>query len=109
MNKILRKCIAFGTLTSVAFGVTLQWNDNSSDETGFKIERAIVGESFVQIGVVATNINTFVDTTMVVGKKYAYRVAAYNQYGNSGYSNVVEYDMTNASTPTNANIIISIP
>lgn len=67
---------------------TLTWNDNSSNESGFYIERAPAGTTnFTQIGNVAANTKTSTDT---VGRgNYVYRVQAFNATAVSGYSNAV--------------------
>ena len=87
-----RLVVLFGILPLVsasAAQVSLAWDDNSWDETGFKIERATSGGSFVQIATVGANVLTYVDTTVTPGIEYSYRVYAYNVAGNSTYSNVV--------------------
>lgn len=83
-----------------AFGVTkvrinLRWTDNSSGETGFKIERSPDGATgWVQIGTVGTNVKTYADKGLTTNATYYYRVRAYNAGGNSDYSNVAH-----ATTP----------
>jgi hypothetical protein len=70
--------------------VDLAWNDNSSDETGFKIERSLAGAgTWSQIASVGANVEAYANTTgLVSGTSYDYRVRAYNAQGNSAYSNV---------------------
>lgn len=65
---------------------TLTWRDNSSDEQGFRIERAVGGGAWVQVAQVGANVTTYRDTGLAAGS-YSYRVRAYNATGNSGYSN----------------------
>lgn len=67
--------------------LTLTWNDNSDNENGFKIERSSDGSTFEQIATVAVNVATYTDETVVDNQSYTYRVKAYNQFGDSGYSN----------------------
>ena len=75
----------------------LAWQDNSDNETGFKIERA-PGSSgtlvWAQIAQVAANITTYTDTALPHAATYSYRVRAYNSSGDSGPSNIVS-----ATTP----------
>lgn len=70
-------------------GITLTWRDNSSDETGFRIERGIDGIFFTQIAEVGANTVTYsdTDTSLLADTTYYYRVRAYNAYGDSTYSN----------------------
>jgi len=64
----------------------LTWTDNSTNESGFKIERRISGGSYAQIGTTATNVALYQDTTASSGVYYVYRVRATNVIGDSGYS-----------------------
>ncbi len=76
-------------LTSVGADLTqidLRWTDNSNFEGGFKIERWN-GGGFVQINTVGANATTYTDTGRTPGQTYNYRVRAYNNIGDSGYSN----------------------
>ena len=67
--------------------VLLTWSDNSNNEDGFKIERKIKGGSYTQIGTVGSDTTMYVDTKITAGNTYYYRVKAYNEVGDSGYSN----------------------
>lgn len=68
--------------------VTLIWRDNSSNESGFQIERKIGSGSWVQIGVVGTNFTSFTDEDLNPARaRHHYRARAYNAAGVSGYSN----------------------
>src|SRR5207244_3166800 len=68
--------------------INLAWVDNSSNESGFKIEQSTNGTTFAQIGTVAANIKSYSNTGLNASTKYYYRVRAYNSGGNSGYSNI---------------------
>ncbi len=65
---------------------TLNWKDNSTNETGFYIERAPSGSSsFTRVGTVAANVVTFKNSP---GKgSWIYRVQAYSGTTVSAYSN----------------------
>ncbi len=76
--------------------VTLTWTDNSNNENGFKIERKtssiIIGYTtgvWGEITTVNTDITSYTDTSIVAGGQYQYRIRAYNDIGNSAYSNTV--------------------
>jgi hypothetical protein len=69
--------------------INLSWVDNSSDETGFKIERKrnTSYSSYSQIATVGANVTSFQNTGLAAKTGYTYRVRAYNSRGNSAYSN----------------------
>ncbi|MBP6733116.1 MAG: fibronectin type III domain-containing protein [Chromatiaceae bacterium] len=59
--------------------VDLSWQDNSSDEAGFKIERQIAGaDAWTQIATDVANTTSYADTTVAAGPAYRYRVRGYN-------------------------------
>jgi hypothetical protein len=94
-------CALFVSLTASlgAAELTLTWDDNSSDETGFKIERALNGStSFTQVATVAPNVTSYVDSGLSAGTQYSYRVRAYNEAGDSAYSNIVNYTTATINT-----------
>jgi len=71
--------------------VSLTWRDNATNETGFVIERSTDGVTFSQIATAPARANTgnvtYIDTTIIPGATYTYRVAAVNVAGTSAYSN----------------------
>ena len=67
--------------------ITLNWNDNSDNETGFKIERKVGSGDFVLLESVGANITTYTDNSVIDTQMYSYRVYAYNTTDSSGYSN----------------------
>jgi fibronectin type 3 domain-containing protein len=77
------------TISSSGGGVDLAWLDNSTEETGFKIERSTNSIDYSVIATVAYGINTYHDSTTIAGTVYYYRVRATSDLGDSGASNVV--------------------
>ncbi len=69
--------------------ISMEFTDNSSNEQGFKVERAIANNPFQQIAVLSANQVTFQDFNLECGINYSYRVRAYNAIGNSTFSNVL--------------------
>lgn len=57
--------------------MTLTWQDNSADETEFRIERSTDGSNWTQIATVGPNVTTFEDNTISCNIQYSYRVIAY--------------------------------
>jgi hypothetical protein len=68
--------------------INLAWTDNSTDETGFRIERCqgVGCTSFIQIAQIGANITTYNDIDLAANAPYTYRVRSYNGGGNSAYS-----------------------
>jgi hypothetical protein len=75
-----------------AVQVGLTWSDNAANETGFRIERALVTGGtpgqYTTIGTVGANVTTYSDATVAPNTAYAYRVFAFNAIGDSLPSNV---------------------
>lgn len=78
------------TATSPSKGViTLNWVDNSNNETGFSVERSTsLSTGFVEIAQVGANTNSYTDRTVARKTTYYYRVRAVRGTTRSGYSNV---------------------
>jgi hypothetical protein len=72
---------------SNAGAVTLAWNDNSDNETGFYLYRWD-GSIWVLIATLGANVTTYTDTDPNCGQS-RYRVSAYNVAGESAMSNEV--------------------
>jgi hypothetical protein len=70
--------------------INLTWNDNASQETGFKLERSLDGSTgWVQIATPAANVVSFSNSGLAIGTTYYYRIRATNPAGNSGFSSTV--------------------
>ena len=67
--------------------VVVSWQDNSSNEQGFLIERQAGAGEFKEIGRTAANVTEFRDPTVSLGRQYFYRVAALdNQMMGTGFA-----------------------
>ncbi len=78
--------------------VDLTWSDNSGNEKGFYMERrADNTESFSKVGTARAGANSYRDTSVSPNTAYEYRVRAFNDKGNSRYSN--EATVTTPSAP----------
>jgi hypothetical protein len=71
--------------------IVLNWNDNSTNETGFKIESCQDTDctNFVQIATVGADVTTFRDIELNADTTYLYRLRASNATGDSESSNTV--------------------
>jgi endo-1,4-beta-D-glucanase Y len=80
--------------------IDLQWDDNSNNETGFKIERkqGCCGP-WTQVAIVVANTETWGNTGLQCGTTYAYRVWAYNGAGDSSKTNEAAATTSTCSVP----------
>ena len=68
--------------------INLYWQDNSSNEAGFKIFRSLDrGLTFTQVATVGPDITSWVDTGLTPLTAYYYNVTAWNPAGSSAASN----------------------
>jgi len=99
-----------GQFISNPLSVQLNWSDNSSNESGFIIERESLGpDAFTVIDTVLANQNTYVDLS-VTYLTYSYRISAFNAGGQSGYSNVaqivVPVELTSFTASLNKSLVL---
>jgi alpha-tubulin suppressor-like RCC1 family protein len=84
--------------------IDFSWLDNSSDESGFQIERRISTGTWDTVFIVGANVTSFADTTVSPGNIYYYHVRAFNAFINSAYSYEITPSLANPTLLT----IISI-
>lgn len=98
------------TVVSIA-QIDLTWKDNSTNETGYKIERKTGSGIFSEIGSTAKDITTFSDKTVSINTNYTYRSYSFNNVGKSiQYSNEVSVQSISVPTltTTEINIILNL-
>ncbi|WP_158233231.1 fibronectin type III domain-containing protein [Reichenbachiella sp. 5M10] len=89
---------ALSAFSSSTSAIDLSWTDNSSDESGFRVERKTgSGGSYSEIATVGSGVTSYSDTGLSESTTYYYRVRAYNSGGDSSYSNE-----SNATTQTSS-------
>ena len=70
-------------------GIDLAWTDMSTDEDGFRIERAEgPAGAYADIQFSAANTTAYSDTGLAASTEYCYRVSAVNAAGASGFTAV---------------------
>lgn len=86
--------------------IKVKWDDNSSNEDGFYIERSQISGAtgWEIIDAVNRNRDEYYDYWVTRGIRYYYRVKAFNSQGTSGYSNVAS-----AILEGNPNVIPGTP
>jgi hypothetical protein len=80
-------------LTATAMSISqinLAWNDASSNENGFQIERSLTsGSGFTVVYTTAANATSYSDIGLTENTKYYYRIRSFNSLGNSTYTSEV--------------------
>ncbi|MFH1022407.1 MAG: fibronectin type III domain-containing protein [Planctomycetota bacterium] len=79
--------------------VNLSWTDNSTDETGFRIERSSDNITFTADGTTAAGDTTYTSPNLSPSTATYFRVAAYNGKGDSSPTAVANA-LTRPSAPT---------
>jgi hypothetical protein len=70
--------------------ISLDWDDNSSDEDGFQIEKKLVNGRFIVLDTVGSGVTTYTNSTWVEpNSTYTYRVRAIRGADKSAYSNEI--------------------
>lgn len=67
--------------------INVTWNDNSDNETGFRLERRIGAGSWGTVTTTAANATSYSNTGLTPATTYEYRVYAVNVAGDSTASN----------------------
>ncbi len=78
---------ALGATSAGTNSINLAWSDNSTDETGFRIERKIGAGAYATVTTTTANVTSFADTGLSHSTTYTYRVFAINTNGDSTASN----------------------
>ena len=95
-NEIINAPSNLVAIKSVAdtTNVDLSWDDNSSNESGFIIQRALgekdTATAFTNIDTVGADVTAYTDTTVSDTTTYTYRVYGYNTELVSDFSNTAE-------------------
>jgi len=66
---------------------TLQWKDNSSNESGFIIEQSIGGAAYVELTRVAAGVTSY-EVEITDSRKWCWRVRGFNDMGKTAPTNL---------------------
>ena len=105
MKKLLLSFIFLGFVLNAA-DLRLEWQDNSDNEDGFEVWRRVNEGEWLLIGATSGNISTVVDGVIPIGSVLSYRVRAWNQFGESGYTNIVSVGTYPPAAPSNASGVV---
>jgi hypothetical protein len=67
--------------------IALSWIDGSTNESGFRLERSLDGDTnWVEIATLPVGTESHTDQGLAAATQYFYRVSAFNGVGSSGYA-----------------------
>jgi hypothetical protein len=98
--RTLLSTIMFATTTLFGADLTLTWQDNSDNEDGFEIWRQQNGGEWLLIAATNADDATFTDGVIPIGTTLAYKVRAWNQFGESDWTNIVSIKTYPPAAPT---------
>jgi hypothetical protein len=81
---------------STLFDVVLDWEDRSSNESGFRLYRREFSDPYVLLAETGPEETTYHDAAVEMGIFYSYYVVAFNEAGESAPSEIVEVEFTGA-------------
>lgn len=111
----MRKTLAFLLLATAcaASQIQVSWQDNSTAEDGFIVERSVDGVTFAEAGRAPANATIWKDNLPATGNVLYYQIRAYQQSGaKSAASNVTTWTRDVAPTnptPPPANSALAAP
>src|SRR5207249_8095526 len=70
--------------------INLTWQDNASNESGFRVEQSLDGTTFTPAGTASADSTSFSVTGLSAGTTYYFRVLAFNGAGDSTWSNTAQ-------------------
>lgn len=80
--------------------VDLTFTDNADNEKGFIVERSVNGGAWTQVATLGINVVAFSDDAPLEST-VKYRVYAFNDFGDSGFSNEAQIITIKPSAPGN--------
>jgi hypothetical protein len=110
MRKLLIIPLLFAAAQLVAApALKLSWQDNSDNEEGFRIERKAGAGEWQPLTTLPANATTYEDAAIAESTTYAYRVLAFNQWGDSAWSNeATTATGSKPAAPSGSTVVITI-
>jgi hypothetical protein len=88
--------------------IKLIWQDNSGNEIGFRIERKLKPDgTYTLVASINADETSYLDQNkIVISSTYYYRLKAYNNIGESGYSNETNAPVESLSAPSDLKVSV---
>ena len=100
MKKYILTIALIAATTLSGADLRLEWQDNSDNEDGFEIWRQQNDGEWLLIGATNANDITFTDGVIPIGVTLSYKVRAWNQFGESGFTNIVSIGTFPPASPS---------
>ncbi|MCC5944404.1 MAG: T9SS type A sorting domain-containing protein [Bernardetiaceae bacterium] len=68
--------------------IEVTWEDQADNEDGFRLQRSEDCVNYTDLATLPADTESYTDNSVDDGKRYCYRVRAFNDEGNSAFSNV---------------------
>ncbi len=101
--KTLLAAIMFATTTLFGADLVLTWQDNSDNEDGFEVWRKTNDGQWLLIAATNAGDSKFTDGVIPIGTTLTYRVRAWNQFGESDWTNIVSVSTFPPAAPSSLN------
>jgi hypothetical protein len=101
MKRILASLLIAATAYSA--DVSMYWQDNSDNESGFEVWRQVNEGVWELVGATSADDADFIDAGIPIGAIIKYRVRAFNQFGESGFTNEVMIGTFPPAAPSGLN------
>ncbi|WP_288221349.1 alpha-amylase family glycosyl hydrolase [uncultured Clostridium sp.] len=85
----------------------LEWSSNGENVEGYEVYRKEENGEYVKVAVLDKSSREYIDFTVSNGKKYTYKVSAYNKFYNRAYSD--ERDVTPTLVMVDVTLRLHIP
>jgi hypothetical protein len=94
------------TTNQTTSSITLNWQDRSINEKGFKLYRSSdAGANYSLIASLATNVTAYTDNSLSPGTTYYYKVEAFNDNGISAAAPVLAASTINLNAPATPEVL----
>jgi len=99
---------ALTALTQSSSSATLNWIDTNDNETGFEVQRKVAGELFETVAQIFGNNETYLDSDLLPGTEYIYRLRATRPGEVSDWSNEAVIESFDEAPKMPANLLVTL-